>query len=132
MTSCELAAAAVAIPPTWGGLGSVAAGESAPLHQANGSLWKCGSSSSAPNGGEWSSFTNGTSAAPFGALACGERPCLFEVLSDPPGEHIELGDAHPAVRAGMLSRLRAIGRLSVRQYCFRLPVIVRSPLSRHS
>lgn len=55
-----------------------------------------------PNGGEWSSATNGTKCSAFGGRAC-DTQCLFD-LSQDPSEHYDLSAAQPDVLAKMLAR----------------------------
>ncbi len=56
-----------------------------------------------PNGGSWSSFTNGTRIKKFSHVACGKSFCLFNVTADP-GEHHDLKDELPELAARMLRR----------------------------
>jgi hypothetical protein len=56
-----------------------------------------------PNGGGWSSFTNGTKCSAFKPVACGDHDCLFNLTADP-GEHNDLS-ADPAFAAELAALL---------------------------
>lgn len=61
-----------------------------------------------PNGGEWTSFTNGTKSQAFGGVAC-DPHCLFN-LTDDASEHQDLSAARPDVLVAMLTRFQAFER----------------------
>ena len=63
----------------------------------------------AQNGGEWTSWVNGTNTSSFGGRACDEN-CLFNLTADP-SEHNNLAASHPAVMAAMLARFAEIEKV---------------------
>lgn len=59
-----------------------------------------------PNGGEWSSRSNGTKCQSFGGRAC-DGACLFHLPTDV-GEHSDLASAEPDVLQRLLARFDAL------------------------
>eukprot|EP00656_Telonema_subtile_P010827 TRINITY_DN15274_c0_g1_i1.p1 TRINITY_DN15274_c0_g1~~TRINITY_DN15274_c0_g1_i1.p1 ORF type:complete len:152 (+),score=32.58 TRINITY_DN15274_c0_g1_i1:105-560(+) len=59
-----------------------------------------------PNGGGWSSWTNGSRCNSFDQVACDDH-CLFNLTSDP-GEHRDLSSVLPDVAAELIARFDQI------------------------
>ncbi len=59
-----------------------------------------------PNGGEWTSYLNGTQSKSFNGVACDDF-CIFNITADP-SEHVDLKDVMPDVANQLNARFNEI------------------------